>query len=201
MTNARPHGGTGTRIRRRLPPAARERAWVLPVLALILLAVSLLAAGCGGSGGSDADSGSASAAGGSSSGSDLNDQLAEWSQCMRENGVPNFPDQRAVNGQVQLSLPADVDPNSPQFQQATEACRSLSPQQQNGGEAPSAEQQEQLLKFVKCMRKNGVPDFPDPTTGGGVIVGSGIDPNSPQFQSAMQACQSLLPAGGTTTTG
>jgi hypothetical protein len=201
MTNARFYGGTAARIRRRLrlPPAARERAWMLPVLALILVAVSLVAAGCGGGGSSGADSGSAAGAAGSSGGSDLNAQLAEWSQCMRENGVPNFPDQRAVNGQVQLSLPADVDPNSPQFQQATEACRSLSPLQQNGGGATSPEQQDQILKFVKCMRKNGVPDFPDPTTGGGVIVGSGIDPNSPQFQSAMQACQSLLPAGGTTT--
>jgi hypothetical protein len=198
MTNARFHGRTGTRIRRPLPPAARERAWVLPLLALILVAVSLLAAGCGGSGGSEADAGSASAAGGSSSGSDVNDQLAEYSQCMRENGVPSFPDLRAVNGQIQLSLPAGVDPDSPQFQQATEACRSLSPVQQNGGGAPSAEQQEQVLKFVKCMRKNGVPDFPDPSKSGGTIV-TGIDPNSPQFESALQACQSLIPAGTATT--
>jgi hypothetical protein len=199
MTNARFCGGSGTRIRRRLPPATRERAWVLPLLAFILVVVSLLAAGCGG-GDSGADSDSASAAGGSSSGSDVNAQLAEYSQCIRENGVTNFPDQRAVNGQIQLSLPPDVDPNSPQFQQALEACRSLSPMQQNGGGAPSAEQQEQILKFVECMRKNGVPDFPDPTTGGVVIGGpnSGIDPNSPQFQSAMQACRSLIPAGATT---
>jgi hypothetical protein len=171
---------------------------VLPLLALIVVAVSLLAVGCGGSGSSGADSSSASATDGTSSGSDVNAKLAKWSQCMRENGVPSFPDQRAVNGQIQLSLPPDVDPNSPQFQQAAQACRSLSPVQQNGEGAPNPEQQEQILRFVKCMRKNGVPDFPDPTKGGGVIVGSGIDPNSPQFKSAMQACQSLLPAGATT---
>jgi hypothetical protein len=182
----------------RFAPLARRKIWELVVAGLVV-SLALLAAGCGGGGSSEADSGSASAASGSSSGSDANDQLAEWSQCIRENGVPSFPDQRTVNGQIQLSLPPDVDASSPQFQSALQACQSLSPVQQNGGGAPSAEQQNQILKFVKCMRKNGVPDFPDPTTGGGVIVGSGIDPSSPQFQSAMQACQSLRPAGATTT--
>lgn len=195
MKNRGSQDGIGTRIRRRLPPSARERAWVLPLLALIFVAVSLLAAGCGGNGSSDADSSSASAAGGSSGGSDVNDQLAEFSQCMRENGMPRFPDLKAANGQ--LSLPSSVDTNSPQFQQAIEACRSLSPQL-NGGGAPSADQQDQVLKFVKCMRKNGVPDFPDPSKSGGTIV-TGINPNSPQFKSALQACQSLLPAGSATT--
>jgi hypothetical protein len=172
-----------------------RRLWMLLVAGLAV-SLALVAAGCGGSDGPDADS--ASASGGSSSSSDVNDQLAEFSQCMRENGVPNFPDQRAVNGQIQLSLPPDVDPNSPQFQEALQTCQSLSPLQQNGGGAPSTEEQEQILRFVECMRENGVPDFPDPTTGGGVIIGGGIDPNSPQFQQAMQACQSLLPAGATT---
>ncbi|MGO9179419.1 MAG: hypothetical protein ACLQHS_09130, partial [Candidatus Limnocylindrales bacterium] len=54
------------------------------------------------------------------------------------------------------------------------------------------------------MRAHGVPNFPDPKfSGGGISMnlnGSGIDPNSPTFQAAQQACQSLLPGanGGTT---
>jgi len=52
------------------------------------------------------------------------------------------------------------------------------------------------------MRSHGVPDFPDPvlTPGGGyareiqVQQGSDLDRNSPQFQAAYAACQSLLPA-------
>jgi hypothetical protein len=51
------------------------------------------------------------------------------------------------------------------------------------------------------MRSHGVPSFPDPTSNGGVSIqvqpGNGIDPNSPAFQSAQRACQSLLPAGKT----
>ena len=57
------------------------------------------------------------------------------------------------------------------------------------------------LAFSACMRSHGVPNFPDPVAGanGGAQIditqGSGIDQNSPQYQSAMHACQSLLPAG------
>jgi hypothetical protein len=49
------------------------------------------------------------------------------------------------------------------------------------------------------MRKNGVPDFPDPKRGanGGVILGgSGVNPNSPSFQKAQQACRSIMQAPG-----
>jgi hypothetical protein len=48
------------------------------------------------------------------------------------------------------------------------------------------------------MRSNGVPNFPDPSSGGGIHIpdGSGISPRSPAFQSAQQACAKLLPGGG-----
>jgi hypothetical protein len=53
-------------------------------------------------------------------------------------------------------------------------------------------------KFSACMRKHGVPNFPDPT-GQGVITihsGMGIDPGSPAFGSARNVCSKLLPNGG-----
>jgi len=51
--------------------------------------------------------------------------------------------------------------------------------------------------FAACMRSHGVANFPDPSSGGGINIGprSGINPDSPQFQSAERACQKLLPAG------
>jgi hypothetical protein len=53
-------------------------------------------------------------------------------------------------------------------------------------------------KFSACMRSHGVPNFPDPNGQGSITFGSsdGIDPGSPQFQSAQKACQKLLPNGG-----
>jgi hypothetical protein len=54
------------------------------------------------------------------------------------------------------------------------------------------------LAFSKCMRAHGVKNFPDPNSQGEIQIGaaSGINKGSPKFQSAMQACQKVLPNGG-----
>jgi hypothetical protein len=63
--------------------------------------------------------------------------------------------------------------------------------------AGSPSTQAALLKFSRCMRSHGVPNFPDPTNGGGLsLVGTGVNRNSPAFQSASKACQSLMPGAG-----
>jgi hypothetical protein len=53
------------------------------------------------------------------------------------------------------------------------------------------------LAFAKCMQTHGVPTFPDPDSRAGQLgPGSGIDPSSPQFQSAINGpCLSLAPPG------
>jgi hypothetical protein len=49
------------------------------------------------------------------------------------------------------------------------------------------------------MRSHGVPGFPDPALSGQSAPASGkgpaINPSSPGFKAAMQACRHLLPAG------
>jgi hypothetical protein len=50
-----------------------------------------------------------------------------------------------------------------------------------------------LLAFARCMRDNGVADFPDPRDGGINLLGTGIDVNSPAMRAAREACQPLLP--------
>jgi hypothetical protein len=63
--------------------------------------------------------------------------------------------------------------------------------------AGSPSTQAALLKFSRCMRAHGVPNFPDATNGGGLsLVGTGVNRNSPAFQSASKACQSLMPGAG-----
>jgi hypothetical protein len=55
------------------------------------------------------------------------------------------------------------------------------------------------IKFADCMRSHGVSNFPDPGSGGGgvkISPSSGINPQSPAFQSAQSACSKLLPGGG-----
>jgi hypothetical protein len=50
------------------------------------------------------------------------------------------------------------------------------------------------------MRSHGVPNFPDPSQGGGIKLAitpaSGINPQSPSFQAAQHSCKHLLPGGG-----
>ena len=53
------------------------------------------------------------------------------------------------------------------------------------------------LKFSRCMRSHGVPNFPDPVSasGGGfglIFGGSGIDPAAPLFRNAQRSCISII---------
>ena len=84
---------------------------------------------------------------------------------------------------------------------AIAACGSAPPTKtSSGGTAQPA--YAAAIAFAKCMRSNGVPNFPDPTfqtgPGGGLgvrIGGPGIDPSSPAFKSAQQACGSIIGKG------
>jgi hypothetical protein len=57
----------------------------------------------------------------------------------------------------------------------------------------------QGIKFADCLRAHGVPNFPDPSGGGGGIqisASSGVNPSSPAFGAARSSCAKLLPGGG-----
>jgi hypothetical protein len=54
-----------------------------------------------------------------------------------------------------------------------------------------------LLNLARCMRAHGVSNFPDPSRGHGLTIGPGINPQSPAFQAAQQACKRFAgPVGG-----
>jgi hypothetical protein len=67
-----------------------------------------------------------------------------------------------------------------------------------GSERPaSAPAPSQALAYVRCMRAQGVPDFPDPSPGGRLPnIPSSIDTAAPAFQSAQKTCAGLMPGGG-----
>ncbi|MDQ3728186.1 MAG: hypothetical protein M3355_01205 [Actinomycetota bacterium] len=65
---------------------------------------------------------------------------------------------------------------------------------EQGALAPSEEAQEASLKFVECMRENGI-DMEDPEpgmTGVTIDADSGIDVDSPEFKAAEEACRDFL---------
>jgi hypothetical protein len=152
-------------------------------LAAAVAGTALTIAACQGGGSPDADGSSSAAPGSGGAGAQQRSGPA-YAQCMRQNGVANFPDPQGPNqDQFQISGPVR---NNPNFQKASQACAALRPQQSAGGGAGG--QQQQLLAFAQCMRANGVPQFPDPGSDGGVRIGGGVDPSSPQFQHAAQLC-------------
>jgi hypothetical protein len=168
-----------------------------PLVAVALMSFALLAAACGG-GASPSQTNTTTippAARGESTAVIYTDKL-HYAQCMRTHGIPNYPDPQS-NGQF-LIQPGENLPsrNSPQFIAADKACQHLLP---DGGNTP-AEQQQFLavgLKYSRCMQTHGVPNFPDPRAHGPngepcICEGAnGPDENSPQFQRAEQACQSI----------
>jgi len=55
-----------------------------------------------------------------------------------------------------------------------------------------------LLAYSSCMRSHGVPNFPDPVSSGGIPkeTGQQLGVSDSQLQEAQNACQHLIPAGG-----
>jgi hypothetical protein len=195
---------TSTTPAARTVNASRWR-WTGP-FAVALVSLAFAAAACGGGGNPNAavahlgkgTSTTAVPTGQASASSPNYQRSVDYSQCMRKNGVPGFPDPNS-QGDFLINGRNGVDPNSPTFRAGQKECKALAPK------APTAAQSSsflaQALKFSQCMRSNGVPNFPGPKESGGRVAltignGSGINPNSPQFQKATQACRSLMPGGG-----
>jgi hypothetical protein len=79
---------------------------------------------------------------------------------------------------------------------ATLSGNSSHPSTSSSGTGGSSSKRQDAIKFSKCMRSHGVKNYPDPsgpTNSVSIGSNSGIDPNSPTFQNAQKACQSLLP--------
>jgi hypothetical protein len=161
----------------------------------ILLSCGLLVAACGSASGGRAKD----AARGYS-------QALAFSKCMRAHGVSNFPDPTSNGHGIQLSAgpSSGVNPQSPAFQAAQQACKHLLPGGGPSSSHASAQDKAQMLKVSQCMRAHGIADFPDPTTsqpsaGGnfGMAIGrngvflaipKSIDVQSPAFKRAAAAC-------------
>jgi hypothetical protein len=127
-----------------------------------------------------------------------------YAQCMRTHGQPTWPDPSS-NGGFMFSASNPLNMSSPGYHAAIRACRKLDPDPGGLTEAQVQAGLARLLKFSDCMRAHGVLNFPDPQTtdqGGqmGVAIvmpaGGAVDLQSPQYQAAAKACQSLIAVHG-----
>ncbi len=161
-------------------------------------ALSLLASGCGG-GRQRRLAGVASIASTTTTTTTTTQSgLLGFSDCMRANGMPNFPDpQHFAGGNVKLTL-HQFGAGSPQFRTAMNACNHLLPSGGSGSQETAQQVRTQVadgLSFARCVRSHGVSRFPDPTAQGQLSVemvqAQGIDVHSPAVLHAVQTC---LPA-------
>lgn len=148
-------------------------------LALACAAASLapVIAGCGSSGGSHPG------------GSRDYASFLRFSNCMRAHGVPNFPDLGSSGGHVPIGPGTGLNPASPAFQSAMAICKKNLP----GGGPKLAQLSEsdklRALKFARCMRAHGVPNYPDPNfQAGAPQAPAPPDVNSPAGKRAFKAC-------------
>lgn len=171
----------------------RKRAKAQTLIAASALVVAAFgAAGCSG------DSNAAESGGKSPGTKDKGfAQAMAYSKCMRANGVPDYPDpEQDADGRVKTNPGNGA--NDPKTLQAMEACRDKMPQGrsvENGGKMDASK----VNSWAECIRKNGIPKFPDPEVEGtriNVPLGKlGMMPDDPKMQKASQACQDKSPGG------
>jgi uncharacterized protein YceK len=171
-----------------------------PPAALAVIATVALISGCGSS--ASPDTGSAGA--NNTPANARAQQAVKFAECMRRNGVSQFPD-LGTSGKLTLDgvvNGSSLDPNAPAFKQAISACKDLEPAGFTGGKRSSA-QQSAALTFARCIRANGVKDFPDPVNGQPLVDTNRI-PSSNQpggisiLNAAMQKCRNVAATAGVT---
>jgi len=117
-----------------------------------------------------------------------------YSQCMRTHGEPGFPDPQS-NGSILIDAPKQ-HLNGALMSSANKACGHLLPKQQPMTAAQQRRVTAQVLKYVACMRAHGLTSMPDPqvnSSGIGMRLPPGMNPQSPAFQAAQRACHKLMP--------
>ncbi len=136
---------------------------------------------------------------------DSEELLLEFAQCMRDNGVSDFPDPTLDadgnirpfgNGGGQGDLGVDRDTIQAAQEECTPIVEDLA---LNFFRANRGQIEDLLYEFASCMRDKGI-DMPDPDFSEGPLAGGGpfgdIDREDPEFQEAAETCSQVFGAGG-----
>jgi len=150
----------------------------------------------GGSGGSSSGSGGSATTGSNGNPAQL---LQQWTTCMRSHGVtgqadPTIDASKVIHVTMSASIPGGVFGYTGQsgsgparfcVNYLNEAQNALD----NGHQEHKPPSLAVQLKYAKCMRANGVPQFPDPNSSGpGVINLGSLNPTSPTTINANKVC-------------
>jgi hypothetical protein len=142
----------------------------------------------------------------------------EVAQCIRDNGLPGFPDPFFEDGKLELP---PVDSNVEQQGQAIleGPCRDqwqrleqLLPEEGSGDEEQKEGERQpmgeedlaKLREYAKCVREHGFPTWPDPDPTGffNLVdanvpegIGKGDRPEDATFRDALDACEQFSVPG------
>ena len=183
-------------------PKAHATTRKLLALAGALSTCALLAA-CGGSSTDPSSSAAAKAS----------EDAVKFARCMREHGVDVEVSTEGAATRIQSQSGTQrgqgeggLEPRK--LEEAQKDCQRYQPHEGLGRKLSPQErvqQEEAVQKFAKCMREHGVHVEASTSSapGGGIAVrvgskagAGGPNPESPTFQKAQEACQSLLPFKG-----
>jgi hypothetical protein len=179
----------------------RSSAAVL-LLVFTLAACSANAAGPSGVASIESDAPAADGSAEPSASLDPEDAQLAFAECMREHGI-DVPDPETSGGggggTVRVGGRGD---NREEFQAAMEACEEFLEAAGNFRREMDPEMLDKMVEFAGCMREHGI-DMPDPNADGGIMIqrnddgnvsssAGDIDPESPEFQAAEEACRPIL---------
>ena len=122
--------------------------------------------------------------------------LNEWAACERVNGDPDQTDPTvSAAGVIYITIPQGAQPAG-DLHERTGTCSQYVAQAANelraaNPVAPPPDQAE-YLKYVACMRANGVPDYPYPDGDRTNFQGTGVDPGSPAVERVNDLCGKKL---------
>ncbi|MGW6867180.1 hypothetical protein ACWGHM_24570 [Streptomyces sp. NPDC054904] len=160
--------------------------------AAALTGLTLFVTACtngGTSGGSDGKDGdgkgsSASGGGGKTNGGADADAAVKMRQCLREHGM-DAPDPEPGQNPNGMTVGGGADPQK--MEEAMKACGMSGP---GAGKEPTQEEKDKELRWVQCMRKNGV-DLKDPEyMSGGMKTGIEIPKGQEKaFEEAQKKCE------------
>ena len=166
-------------------------------LTVISMCLACGAAACG-RGGSAAQQPGGSQVGGAQSGGTehVMSVLQQLSRCIRGHGMPGFPDPIINPLTNQPDFPATAPDVPTSIQHACQSIASRLPPNALNSPPPTAAGMQGLVRFARCMRSHGHPDWPDPNTIGEFLVPvQMVSPLKGADRPAMQACIKYVPGG------
>jgi hypothetical protein len=166
--------------RRARPPAAQTAAAVIAAASLALPAAAF--------------------GGGSTSA-----RLVAFARCVRAHGVPRYPDPPPNATNTKFPSAREVGVSGSQLNGAEKACEYLLPPGVDDYFPPAEVRLllNGMLRFSQCMRHDGVPNWPDPTTDSEGRPEFPLDEvpgtnrnywRSPRMMAKERQCERLLPS-------